>query len=85
VNNKIFRAMNVALIIGGLSLVLAFIYLITNLNRADEIVFYCLPGFIFGLVLIILYGIRYQKLNKIKIQTKFEKSISLWKIVIIFV
>jgi hypothetical protein len=75
-NKKIFRVMNVALIIGGLSLVLTFLFLIANLNKADEIVIYCLPGFVFGLVLMILYAIGHQRLTKILKQPRIVKSLS---------
>jgi ABC-type uncharacterized transport system permease subunit len=75
-NKKLFRAMNIALIIGGLSLILTFLYLIVNLDKADRLVLFCLPGFVFGLVLMILYGIGHQRLTKIKKQPRFEKSIS---------
>jgi ABC-type uncharacterized transport system permease subunit len=75
-NKKLFRAMNIALIIGGLSLVSTFLYLIANLDKADKIVLNCLPGFVFGLVLMILYAIGHQKLTKIKKQPRFVKSLS---------
>ena len=75
-NKKFFRAMNIALIIGGLSLILTFLYLIVNLDKADRLVLFCLPGFVFGLVLMILYAVGHQKLTKIKKQPRFEKSFS---------
>jgi hypothetical protein len=75
-NKKLFRAMNIALIIGGLSLILTFLYLIVNLDKADRLVIFCLPGFVLGLVLMILYAIGHQKLTKVKKQRRFEKSIS---------
>ncbi len=75
-NKQLFRAMNIALIIGGLSLILTFLFLIVNLDNVDRLVLFCLPGFVFGLVVMILYGIGYQRLTKIKKQPRFEKSIS---------
>lgn len=75
-NKKLFRAMNIALIIGGLSLILTFLYLIINLDKADKILINCLPGFVFGLVLMILYAIGNQKLAKIKRQPRLVKTIS---------
>ena len=36
-NKQLFRAMNIALIIGGLSLILTFLFLIVNLNKADRL------------------------------------------------
>ena len=75
-NKKLFRAMNIALIIGGLGLILTFMYLIINLDKVDRIYLFCLPGFIFGLVLMILYGVVHQRLTTTIKQPKFEKSIS---------
>lgn len=75
-NKRLFRALNFALIIGGLSLILTFLYLILNLDRADELLLFCLPGLVLGLVLMILYAIGHQKLIKVKKQKRFEKSIS---------
>lgn len=75
-NQKLLLAIKFALIIGGLSLILTFLYLIINLDKADRIVLFCLPGFILGLVLMILYRIGHQRLTKNKKQTRFEKSIS---------
>ena len=75
-NKKLFRAMNIALIFGGLSLILTFLYLIGNLDKADKILINCMPGFVFGMVLMVLYTLGQNKLNKIKKQTRFEKSIS---------
>ncbi|MFO7657583.1 MAG: hypothetical protein R6W78_10985 [Bacteroidales bacterium] len=75
-NKQLFRAMNIALIIGGLCLILTFLFLIVNLDNADRLVLFCPPGFVFGLVLMILYGIGQQRLSKIKNQPRLEKSIS---------
>lgn len=65
-NKKLFRAMNIALIIGGLSLILTFLYMIVNLDQADKILINCLPGFVFGIILMILYAIGYQKITQNK-------------------
>ena len=59
----LFHAMNIALIIGGLNLVITFLFLLANLSKADETLWYCLPGFCLGIVLIILYSIGFQKLS----------------------
>lgn len=67
-NKKLFRAMNIALIIGGISLIATFLYLIANLDKADKIVLNCLPGFVLGLVLMILYALGHQKIIKEKKQ-----------------
>ncbi|MCP4551659.1 MAG: hypothetical protein GY834_06375 [Bacteroidetes bacterium] len=75
-NKKLFRAMNIALIFGELSLILTFLYLIVNLDKADKILINCMPGFVSGMVLLVLYTLGHNKLNKIKKQTRFEKSIS---------
>jgi hypothetical protein len=68
--------MNTALIIGGLSLILTLLYLIINLEKADKIIIFCLPGFVFGLVLIILYTLGHQRLTKDMKLSRFRKSIS---------
>lgn len=78
-NKQIFRAMNMAFIIGGLSLILTFLFMIVNSDNADRIVLFCLPGFAFGLVLMILYVIGHHKLTKVNKQLRFEKSISFGK------
>lgn len=75
-NKKLFRAMNFALIIGGICLISTFLFLIANLDKVDTIILYYLPGFVFGIILMILYAIGYQRLTKISIQPRFEKSIS---------
>ena len=75
-NKQLFRAMNIALIIGGLSLILTFRFLIVNLDNADRLVLFCLPGFVFGLILMILYRFGHKRLTKIEKQPRFEKSIS---------
>lgn len=75
-NKKLFRAMNIALIIGGISLISTFLHLNANLDKADKIVTKCLPGFVYGLVLMILYGLGHQRLTKIKKQPRFKKTIS---------
>lgn len=76
-NRKLFLAMNIALIIGGLSLISTFIFLLKNINRADEILWYCLPGFCLGIVIMILYSIGQQKLSITNRQIKRHKIISL--------
>ena len=72
---KLFRSMNFALIIGGLCLICTFLFLIANLGRVDMIIFYCLPGFVFGLILMILYAIGHHRLTKIPKQPRFVKSL----------
>ncbi len=61
-NKRIFLWINIALIIGGLSIVSTLLYLILNLEKADQIIYYCLPGSVFGILLIIIYAIGYRKL-----------------------
>lgn len=61
-NRRLFRAMNLALIIGEVSLILTFFYLIINFVRADKIILIYLPRLVFGLVLMILHAIDRQRL-----------------------
>ena len=75
-NRKLFRAMNFSLIIGGICLISTFLFLIANLDKVDMTIFYCLPGFVAGLVLMILYAIGHQRLTKISKQPRFVKLLS---------
>jgi len=75
-NKKLFCAMNIAMRIGRISLILTWLYLIGNLEKADTIVIFCMHEFVFGLVLLILYGLGHQRHTKNKKQLRFEKTIS---------
>ncbi len=78
-NQQLFKAMNVAMIIGGLSLISTFLYLLVNLNKVDDIIIYCVPGFVLGLTLMILYAVGYQKLTKTSKPSNFVKALSFGK------
>ncbi|MCK9205239.1 MAG: hypothetical protein M0P58_12510 [Bacteroidales bacterium] len=61
-NRILFMAINIYLIIGVGSLVITLFYLIGNLNQADSIIKYCIPGFVLGVSSGIFYFIGYQSM-----------------------
>ena len=61
-NRFLFIVLNIYLIIGVGSLVITLFYLIGNLNQADSIIRYCIPGFILGVSSGIFYFIGYQSM-----------------------
>ncbi|MFW6371372.1 MAG: hypothetical protein ACOC10_09235 [Bacteroidota bacterium] len=60
-NNELFRAMNIALIIGGLSLILTFHYLFVIWTKRIDWFYFVCQDFVFGLVLMIFYAVGHQK------------------------
>ncbi len=75
-NRILFLALNFVLIIGGVSLISTFLYLIYNLDKADEILIYCLPVICFGVVLIVGSAFGLYKLRGTKKPPRIKKSIS---------
>jgi UDP-N-acetylglucosamine:LPS N-acetylglucosamine transferase len=59
----LFIALNFYLLIGVLSLLVSIFYLLANLNQADKIIIYCIPGFIVFLSAFIFYLLGYQSMN----------------------
>jgi len=60
-NNRIlFLVINIYLIIGIICLVITIFYLLENLNKADSILIYCIPGFTIGISSGFFYFIGYQ-------------------------
>ena len=56
--------MNVLLIIGVLSIVSTFIFLYMNLERADKVLIWCVPGFFVGFSLITIYYFGYFRIRR---------------------
>jgi hypothetical protein len=61
-NRILFKVINIYLIIGIGSLLFTIFYLIGNLNQADCIIRYCIPGFVLGVSSGIIYFIGYQSM-----------------------
>jgi hypothetical protein len=57
---------NIYLLIGVISLIFTLFYLLFNLNNSDKIIYKCIPGFIFGLSSILIYGFLYAKKTLVK-------------------
>jgi len=57
---------NIYLLIGVISLIFTLFYMLFNLNISDKIIYNCLPGFIFGLSSILIYGLLHSKKTVIK-------------------
>mgnify|MGYP006290222939 CR=1 FL=1 len=57
-----FIMLNFILLFSGISLVGTFLYLLKNLEKADRIIFNCLPVFTLGIVLLIVYFFLHDKL-----------------------
>jgi len=58
----IYVVLNIYLGIGVISLLVSILYLIMNMEQADKIIYYCVPGFIIFLSSAILYLVGYQTL-----------------------
>jgi hypothetical protein len=56
--------MNITLMIGEISLILTFLYLILNLDKVNRLGLFCMIGFV--MVLMILYAVEHQKQTKFK-------------------
>jgi ABC-type glycerol-3-phosphate transport system permease component len=61
-NKILFNVINIYLIIGVGSLLITMFYLMGNLNQADSIIKYCIPGFVLGISSGIFYLIGYQSM-----------------------
>jgi ABC-type glycerol-3-phosphate transport system permease component len=61
-NRLLFKMLNIYLIIGVGSLLVAMFYLMGHLNQSDSIIKYCIPGFVLGLSSSIFYLIGYQSM-----------------------
>ncbi len=57
-----FLVLNFILFSSGLSLVGSFLYLLINIEKADRIIYKCLPGFTLGIVLLMIYFFLYENL-----------------------
>ena len=57
---------NIYLLVGVISLIFTLFYLLFNLNISDKIIYKCIPGFIFGLSSILIYGFQYLKKTMVK-------------------
>jgi len=58
----LYVALNFYVVIGVISLLISIFYLLLNLEHADKIIIYCVPGFIVFLSAAILYIIGYQNM-----------------------
>lgn len=58
----LFMVLNFYLIIGVLSLLISIFYLLVNLDQADKIIIYCVPGFVVFISAFIFYLIGYQSM-----------------------
>jgi uncharacterized membrane protein len=58
----LYVVLDIYLGIGVVSLLISILYLLLNLERADKILYYCVPGFVIFLSSAILYLIGYQTL-----------------------
>jgi ABC-type glycerol-3-phosphate transport system permease component len=61
-NRILFKFINIYLIIGIGSLLITMFYLIGNLNHADDVIKYCIPGFVLGISSGIIYFAGYQSM-----------------------
>jgi hypothetical protein len=61
-NKILFKVINIYLIIGVGSLLITMFYLIGNVNQADSIIKYCIPGFVLGISSGIFYLVGYQSI-----------------------
>lgn len=61
-NRVLFKVINIYLVIGVSSLLITIFYLIGNLHQADNIIGYCIPGFVLGLSSGIIYLVGYQSM-----------------------
>ena len=58
-NRTLFMMINIYLIIGMSSLIITMLYLLVNLSSSDQIIKYCIPGFVLGISSAIIYFIGY--------------------------
>ena len=58
-NRTLFMMINIYLIIGMSSLIITILYLLVNLSASDQIIKYCIPGFVLGISSAIIYFIGY--------------------------
>jgi len=58
----LYVALNFYVVIGVISLLISIFYLLLNMEHADKIVIYCVPGFVVFLSAAILYLIGYQNM-----------------------
>jgi hypothetical protein len=58
----LYVVLNIYLGIGVVSLLISILYLLLNLEHADKIIYYCVPGFVIFLSSAILYLVGYQTL-----------------------
>jgi ABC-type glycerol-3-phosphate transport system permease component len=63
-NRILFKLLNVYLLFGVGCLLFTIYYLVGNLNQADSIIKYCIPGFVIGVSSGIFYFIGYQSMMK---------------------
>lgn len=65
---NIYRSnlINIYLVFSVICLLITIFYLLANLERADKIIFYCIPGFVLGISAAIIYvvGNQNQKSRK---------------------
>ena len=61
-NKILFKFINGYLIIGVTSLMITMLYLVGHLNHPDNIIKYCIPGFVLGVSSGIFYFIGYQSM-----------------------
>jgi hypothetical protein len=61
---------NLFLLTGVSVLVFTLLYLLFHLDNSDKIIYRCLPGFVFGLSSIIVYG--FFNVNKTKNRKRFR-------------
>jgi hypothetical protein len=59
-NRILFKIINIYLIIGIGSLLITMFYLIGNLDHADDVIKYCIPGFVLGISSGVIYFAGYQ-------------------------
>jgi len=58
----LYVVLDIYLGIGVISLLASILYLLLNINQADKIIYYCVPGFVIFLSAAILYLVGYQNI-----------------------
>jgi ABC-type glycerol-3-phosphate transport system permease component len=58
----LFMVLTIYLILGVSSLIVTMFYLIGHFNQADNIIKYCIPGFVMGISSAIIYFIGYESM-----------------------
>ncbi len=61
-NRILFLAINIYLVVGIFSLLITLFYLIGHFYNADNIIKYCIPGFLLGVSSAIIYYVGYQSM-----------------------